>query len=645
MLRSVTVRSLLRRTSLFAIASAAALAPRPVDAQVFQPGTQPSGTDGGLLVAIQPSRGCRTCHGGYDGEDDHSPYESWRGSLMASAGRDPVANAAIAIAERDHPDAADFCLRCHSPTAWLAGRSHLPEYDPANPLRPERLAPDGPGGLSPERDGIGCMVCHRMLDPRLQPPPLSDAAIANAQLVIADGEDGNARRGPYAYAPGEEPMHATAVEPFLSSAEPCGSCHDIHNPLLHGFRGSEPTGRPFAIERTYSEWRHSAFADRGQTCQTCHMPEVEAYAADEAQGGVLRSAMNRHDLAGANVWVPRAIAEAVRAFDPAAAGWLEASSVRARRMLENAATLEVRAAALEGARASATVRVTNETGHKLPTGYPEGRRMWLEVAVVDARGRVIASSGLYDSETDDLQRDPQLRTYEAKLGQRGIESFHFVLNDTLLEDTRIPPEGFRAPPEADIAPLGRDYGDGAGGYRHFDEASYVFDGLCGDGALSLRVRLLYQSSTRQYMEFLRDEAPPSADPALGGRSWGQLAYEAWRAHGGDEPVEMESVTVPLGLAPDACPGPDAGLDAAWNADAAGAEDAGLGPPETGMDAGGGPASSGCGCRVGGRPAHGVPFAWPLLLGLAGWAARFVVRRLVARQRRASLMRCTKRRKR
>ena len=29
-------------------------------------------------------------------------------------------------------------------------------------------------------------------------------------------------------------------------------------------------------------------------------------------------------------------------------------------------------------------KVTNLTGHKLPTGYPEGRRMWLQVQVQDA---------------------------------------------------------------------------------------------------------------------------------------------------------------------------------------------------------------------------------------------------------------------
>jgi MYXO-CTERM domain-containing protein len=573
-------------------------APAGAAAQVFQPGTQPIGDVGGITVPIQSSRTCRTCHGNYDMADDYEPYESWRGSLMASAMRDPIARAAIAIAEVDLPSASDFCVRCHSPTGWLNARSELPEYAATNPDRPERLAYDRSTsevmapGLSAELDGIGCMVCHRMTEP---PMP---SMISNAQLVVADGVDADTRRGPYAYGPGEDPRHPTAMDPFVSSSELCGSCHDIHNPTRDGFRGTTPTGRPFAIERTYSEWLNSAFADRGETCQSCHMPELSGLAAGE---GIVRPMMNRHELVGGNVWVPLAIAEMVRPFDMPAATMMEATSVRAAAMLRRAATLEIRTSALAGTSATATVRVTNLTGHKLPTGYPEGRRMWLEVAVLDESGRVVAGSGIYDATTATLLDDPQLRTYEAKLGVGGVEGFHFALNDTLIEDTRIPPEGFRAPAAADIEPLGRDYSDGAGGFRDYDEASYTLDGLCGTGMLTLRARLRYQTTTREYVEFLRDTAPDSPDPMLAGRSWGDVAYDAWRMHGGDVPSEMAEASVVLGAAPMACPEPDGGPPDA------GAEDAG-----GGVDAGPPVATPSCGCRAGGSSSS----AWIALLPIA-----------------------------
>ena len=44
-----------------------------------------------------------------------------------------------------------------------------------------------------------------------------------------------------------------------------------------------------------------------------------------------------------------------------------------------------------------SVRVTNQSGHKLPSGYPEGRRMWLNVKFLDANSRVIQEVGAYDA--------------------------------------------------------------------------------------------------------------------------------------------------------------------------------------------------------------------------------------------------------
>jgi MYXO-CTERM domain-containing protein len=244
--------------------------------------------------------------------------------------------------------------------------------------------------------------------------------------------------------------------------------------------------------------------------------------------------------------------------------------------------------------------VTNLTGHKLPTGYPEGRRMWLEVAIVDGTGAVTGGSGLYDVESATLTEDDQVRTYEVKLGEAGEPSFHFVLNDTVLLDNRIPPEGFDPPAELDMEPIGRDYGDGSGGYRHWDETSYAF-AACGEGELSLRVRLLFQSTTREYIEFLRDNAPDSLDPDVD--NWGAVAYAQWDAHGGRVPTVMAEEVVALGASPAACPEPpmDAGMP-----DAGTPMDSGTTPPP--------PDDGGCGCRTAGRAPEGrLPWALSLLV--------------------------------
>lgn len=585
--------------------------PAVASAQIFQPGTQPIGADmDALMVEIQPATICQRCHAAYADEDDYEPWDSWRGAMMANAGRDPIFRAALSIAEEDNPAAADFCVRCHSPTAWLRGRSTHADYDPTDLDMPSRFTPDDPRRApSHDLDGVSCMACHRSLDPGAD-------QIHNAQLVINDGANADTRFGPYTYPSpmGGMPPHPTEQSTFLSESRFCGQCHDIYNPIAMGYRREDdgsiaPTGRLFAIERTFSEWEASSFSDGvgtdDLTCQGCHMREVDHPVRASADDGVvdLREAMSRHDLVGGSYWQPLAIASRIPDPDGNIVPRFRATADRARAFLGEAASLEVVSSEVSGTDAVATVRVTNLTGHKLPTGYPEGRRMWLEVTVVDASGNVApGGSGLFDA-TGHLIHDDEVRTYESELGVRmpdgtAVQSFHFVENDTVLRDTRIPPAGFDPPPEADMPPVGRDYGDGSGGYRNFDEATFTVP-ACGEGELSLRVRLLFQSTTREYVEFLRTNSPVSADPALMGRSWGEIVEELWLANGGDEPVVMEETTVVLGAAPEACPEvlPDAGTDT-------GASDAGL-------DAGSGGTSSGCACRVG----HGGPAPAWLALGL------------------------------
>ena len=73
-------------------------------------------------------------------------------------------------------------------------------------------------------------------------------------------------------------------------------------------------------------------------------------------------------------------------------------------------------------------RVVNLTGHKLLTGYPDGRRMWLNVEWRDAAGALLREDGAYGDLTVqhgggplivqsllDLH-DPYARVWDAHLG-------------------------------------------------------------------------------------------------------------------------------------------------------------------------------------------------------------------------------------
>src|SRR5690606_8527050 len=174
---------------------------------------------------------------------------------------------------------------------------------------------------------------------------------------------------------------------------------------------------------------------------------------------------------------------------------MAAGKTRARAMLDSAAVLTVE---------NDVVKVTNLTGHKLISGYPEGRRMWLRLTYRDAEGAVLRVDGEYgnlavqvdvngDGTVDgsdvvrtllDLEGtntriwevepgisqawasvltdasngppllDPGLPiAYDrvtgaptATLGDVASDApgsarktFHFVLNDTIISDNRIPP--------------------------------------------------------------------------------------------------------------------------------------------------------------------------------------------------------------
>src|SRR4030095_9084851 len=92
-----------------------------------------------------------------------------------------------------------------------------------------------------------------------------------------------------------------------------------------------------------------------------------------------------HDLTGGNAWVPLLMPTLFPDLDPTYFG---AAAARALLTLRRAAKLQVRQDGTD-----LHVTVTNLTGHKLPTGYPEGRRMWLQVKFKDKDGQGSKGSG------------------------------------------------------------------------------------------------------------------------------------------------------------------------------------------------------------------------------------------------------------
>ena len=117
--------------------------------------------------------------------------------------------------------------------------------------------------------------------------------------------------------------------------------------------------------------------------------------------------------------------------------------------------------------------------------------MWINVRAVDAADDLIWESGAYDAVTGVLTEDAQAKVYEVKLGvwdfngtgscdvadSMGDPIFHFVLNNCIKQDNRIPPLGFTGGSSIEMRPVAYTYpetspGSGVGFDTHRSDGSW-----------------------------------------------------------------------------------------------------------------------------------------------------------------------------
>ena len=500
--------------------------------------TQP----GQLTNPMQPVKECNKCHafanqGDLAGEPFVTPV-AWQATMMGSSARDPVFWAGVAVAHQDEPGATSQCVRCHAPRAYVGGREAAIGID--------ELLPD-------DLSGVDCELCHRLIED-------VDTAVGDARYAIDDvlGLDGDVpKRGPWDYQVGEKPKHGFAFDPYMASSRMCGTCHDVSTEQMRVDAGGQSMGMPFGEQRTYSEWLGSDFAVEGagfKSCQDCHMPAVANVAGCaelDAQGDVHATGGRRHDLAGANRRMVELLKQMYgdageQAVDDV---FFDIALASIDRTLAESATLEVSGPAevdLGVGLAGLAVKVTNNTGHKLPTGYSEGRVMWLEVTGRYEK-QLVFSSGRW-LEGQGLEGDPQQRVYEARaVEQTSQVAFHLLRNNTWLVDSRIPPKGLKKNIETD--PVGDRYAllqDMT--WPNYDEVSYAFPaamvvdatpGDTSDDTMTLAVRLLYVLNTPEYVQFLVDENKTN--------DAGQVVADLFAGLGPVVPLELATwtQTVPL----------------------------------------------------------------------------------------------------
>lgn len=457
---------------------------------------------------------CTNCHsfGNLEpAQDDplYAPWFGWQGTMMANAARDPVFWAGVAIASQDQPGGTSDCVRCHAPRAFLEGRDEAIAIDE---LQPDDLA------------SVECELCHRALN--------EAGPVGNARYAIDDTLVGMnvPRRGPFAYEDGMgTPPHSFIQDPYIGTSRLCGTCHDVTTPTERVDDAGTGLGIDFNEQRTYSEWLNSSFAVDGddfRSCQDCHMPAVTDMPGcfDNANAGHSHpTGGRRHDLVGANRFMLQLLQQL---YGNSGTGdiddfFFDTSIERLDELIATAATMAAsgpRSVDLGEGLAGLDVTVTNESGHKLPSGYSEGRVMWIEV-VASYGDEVVWSSGRWTQGTG-FESDDQLRAYRAIAEDFASgDTFHLLRNNHWVEDTRIPPRGLVQDIETD--PVGDRYTlQGDGTWPNSDSTTYAFAAnndvvdatpeATDDDVLVVDVRLLYLINTPEYVQFLSDENQTNA---------------------------------------------------------------------------------------------------------------------------------------
>lgn len=201
---------------------------------------------------------CAECH--------PRQYRQWSTSPHAYAQLSPVFNAMSGtLIKLSNGTTGDFCIRCHNPTGMARDEPVFTANANRHPV---------------SREGVTCVTCHRVNEDwgkisgrqSFEPGDLY-------QTIYGPSEGGRfeeVQQDPaFNLATGEDQAQSRAVhldtEPFFELTQPamCGSCHDVLS------RGG------LRLEEAFSEYKSSPAADRGVTCQDCHMgKEPGAFTGD-----------------------------------------------------------------------------------------------------------------------------------------------------------------------------------------------------------------------------------------------------------------------------------------------------------------------------------------------------------------------------
>ncbi|MGE0141657.1 MAG: hypothetical protein AB7I19_15145 [Planctomycetota bacterium] len=465
-----------------------------------------------------PSAHCSDCHSAAESAtalwgatgDDVSPYTLWRATMMANAFRDPYWQAQVSKEIAAAPEHASqlgaLCITCHAPVPHHRAKLKGEVADSVHSLLNDEMA----------RDGVTCTVCHQTAPGNFGQESSFGGNLQIQPAGIIWGPFEEPAEGPMIAQSGFRPVHG----PHLRDPGLCASCHTLKT--QHALPGSD-----FPEQTPYLEWRNSIYSAEGskeaRTCQQCHMPELSPTRIARNPGGfdfniATREGARGHVFVGGNAFMLDLMRRNHKELGMQAPGALLRRAARATRqqLANRTAKISIRDVVVADGELRFGVRVTNETGHKLPSGYP-ARRAWIRVQV-RAGDRAIFTSGNVD-DRGEIQRlsaplgephraviddDSQVAIYEL-IGHdtQGAPTTYLTRMATRGKDNRLLPKGWRPDGDfaADTVPTG--VGEDEDFLPGEDTVQYRVKLGAGQQRLSIVAWFLYQPVPPAWVEALR----------------------------------------------------------------------------------------------------------------------------------------------
>lgn len=439
--------------------------------------------------------------------------------MMANSAKDPFWRAKVSHEVMMFPglqqEIETTCTRCHAPLgnydAMMNGNEH---YSIAEML-----------GDGVALDGVSCLACHQQM-PQPEVAQHTGKMFFNSTNHVY-GQYESPLISPMAEYTGLIPEHGT----HISDSKLCAGCHSLITETVDN--NGDITDNKFIEQATWHEWLNSSYPMQETSCQTCHMPHNEGPSVILAAGydTELRPGFALHTLAGGNSLMLRLLRDNREALDIYAsdAQFNETISATNDLLQNHSVLLDVQEINRTADTLYIDVKLTNLTGHKLPSGYPS-RRMSVHLALTDALGNEIFRSGgfdenYYETEEDNLEphhnvilSEEQIQIYEMVMGDMdGNETT--ILNKAYnsLKDNRLVPIGFSAThPQYDTTQIILGFNDADFNYSPMEgsgtDVIHYHIPLNGyTGQANVDTKVWYQSLPPTWMEEIFSASTPDIE--------------------------------------------------------------------------------------------------------------------------------------